>query len=64
MYIYIYMWMVTPQDLHSPLPRDCAGCFSTVSFIHAVNTVNSDTIVLVAMCMQTVLLRVAGSIFV
>ena len=68
-YVYIYMcvyiWMVTP----SPPPRSTPA--SSTRFhrlllyigpllIYAENTVDTDAIVLFAMCMQTVLLQVAG----
>ena len=64
MYVCMYIYMVTPpppQDLHPPLPHDSQRLLLYIGH-YAENTVNSDTIVPFAMCMQTVLLQVAGLI--
>ena len=61
----LYIYMVTPPpDPHPPLPHDSQRLLLYIGhlLIYAENTVNSDTIVPFAMCMQTVLLQVAGLI--
>ena len=59
------IYMVTPPPRSTPASStrfpEVASLHWTL-LIYAENTVNSDTIVLFAMCMQTVLLQVAGLI--
>ena len=66
-YINIYIYMVTLPPPQRSTPASSTR-FPEVASLHwtlliyAENTVNSDTIVPFAMCMQTVLLQVAGLI--